>query len=49
MLMLGNDTSEKMNVIKFKDAVGRRFSFPFNTVKTWAVSMPFALCGFHMC
>ena len=24
--------------IKFKDAVGRRFSFPYHLVQTWAVS-----------
>lgn len=27
--------------IKFKDAVGRKFSFPFHLVATWAVCVPF--------
>jgi hypothetical protein len=29
---------EEKEVIKFKDAVGRKFSFPFKFAKTWAVS-----------
>jgi hypothetical protein len=31
---------EEKEVIKFKDAVGRKFSFPFSLAKTWAVSSP---------
>jgi len=27
--------------IKFKDAVGRKFSFPFELAATWAVSVKF--------
>jgi hypothetical protein len=26
--------------LRFKDAVGRKFSFPFNLVQTWVVSLP---------
>ncbi len=29
---------EDMEVIKFRDAVGRKVSFPFRLAKTWAVS-----------
>jgi hypothetical protein len=34
-----NDTSTKAP-IKFKDAVGRKFTFPFELVKTWDVRSP---------
>jgi hypothetical protein len=30
--------------IKFKDAVGRKFSFPFELAATWAVSVKFTSC-----
>lgn len=30
---------EKKKPIKFKDAVGRKFSFPFHLCKTWAVRL----------
>lgn len=31
---------EKQKPIKFKDAIGRKFSFPFHLCKTWEVSFP---------
>jgi hypothetical protein len=31
-------SEEKKKPIKFKDAVGRKFSFPFHLCCTWAVS-----------
>ena len=34
---------EKKKPIKFKDAVGRKFSFPYHLCKTWKVSPP--LCS----
>jgi hypothetical protein len=37
---------EKKKPIKFKDAVGRKFSFPFELCATWQVSFPFALVFF---
>ncbi len=36
--------NEKKKPIKFKDAVGRKFSFPFNLCQTWAVSCRYLLC-----
>ena len=30
-------TEEKLRIITFKDAIGRRFSFPFHMCKTWKV------------
>ena len=33
---------EKKKPIKFKDAVGRKFSFPFHLCATWQVSLPFS-------
>jgi hypothetical protein len=30
--------------IKFKDALGRKFSFPFELIATWAVSVKFTSC-----
>jgi hypothetical protein len=30
--------AEKKAPIKFKDAIGRKFSFPFHLCATWAVS-----------
>lgn len=33
-----NPPPEKQKPIKFKDAVGRKFSFPFHLCKTWQVS-----------
>jgi hypothetical protein len=32
-------TKSKSKPIKFKDAVGRKFSFPFDLCKTWAVGL----------
>jgi hypothetical protein len=29
---------EEKEVLKFKDAIGRKFAFPFGLAKTWAVS-----------
>jgi hypothetical protein len=39
----GSLRSDKMP-IKFKDAVGRKFSFPFELVATWSVSVKFTFC-----
>jgi hypothetical protein len=29
---------EPLEIIRFKDAVGRKFSFPFEMVREWSVS-----------
>ena len=36
---LATDPNDKKKPIKFKDAVGRKFSFPFRLCTTWAVSL----------
>lgn len=38
---LSKPKEEKKKPIKFKDAVGRKFSFPFHLCATWAVSCQF--------
>jgi serine/threonine protein kinase len=35
---VGRDPHKTIEIIKFKDAVGREFSWPFALCKTWAVS-----------
>jgi hypothetical protein len=37
---LSKPKEDKKKPIKFKDAVGRKFSFPFHLCATWAVSTP---------
>lgn len=37
----------KVEPIKFKDAVGRKFTFPYESCKTWAVSSIQSDCYFH--
>ena len=41
---------EKKKPIKFKDAVGRKFSFPFHLCRTWEVRKSFLLyiCSLHV-
>jgi hypothetical protein len=36
-------SAKPQEVIKFKDCVGRKFSFPFHQSKTWAVSSSFSI------
>jgi hypothetical protein len=36
---LATEPDDKKKSIKFKDAVGRKFSFPFHLCSTWAVSL----------
>jgi hypothetical protein len=36
---LATEPDDKKKPIKFKDAVGRKFSFPFHLCSTWAVSL----------
>lgn len=36
-----SDSKKEKPAIKFKDAVGRKFTFPFHLVSTWAVSQLF--------
>jgi hypothetical protein len=38
----------KSETIKFKDAIGRKFNFPFHLVQTWKVSQAFSPT-LHVC
>ena len=39
---LHDQQNDKVELIRFKDAVGRKYSFPFNKIRTWAVSKPYS-------